>query len=34
MSDKLKAKVYNTKTGEQMFLDGLAENTFVNNHLA
>ena len=31
MSDKLKAKVYNSKTGEQMFLDTLAENTFLED---
>ena len=31
MSNKLKAKVYDKKTGEQMFLDGLAENTFMKD---
>ena len=31
MSNKLKAKVYDKKTGEQMFLDGLAENTFLED---
>ena len=31
MSNKLKAKVYDKKTGEQMFLDGLAENTFMED---
>ena len=31
MSGKLKAKVYDKKTGEQMFLDGLAENTFMKD---
>lgn len=31
MSDKLKAPVYYKKTGEQIFFDSLAENTFMEN---